>query len=86
MISGPETSKKSGWPVPRYYQDVATGETLPVLVWAMNNQLYQQADGTLRAYSRFGHGEPPITLRSVDTPPSNTPGLKNLFRILNFWK
>lgn len=69
MISGPETSKKSGWPVPRYYQDVATGETLPVLVWGMNNQLYQQADGTLRAYSRFGHGEPPTTLRSVDTPP-----------------
>jgi len=74
LISGPETSKKSGWPVPRYYQDVATGETLPVLAWAMNNQLYQQADGTLRAYSRFGHGEPPMTLRSVDTPPSDTPG------------
>ena len=74
MISGPETSTKSGWPVPRYYQDVSSGETFPVLVWAMNNQLYQQGDGTLRGYSRFGHSQPPITLRPIDTPPSDTPG------------
>jgi len=73
MISGPETSKKSGWPVPRYYQDIATGETLPVLVWAMNFQLYQQADGTLTGYARTGGNQSPITLRSVDSQDSPGP-------------
>jgi hypothetical protein len=61
-------------PTPRYYQNIDTGETLPVLQWAMSYTLYQQADGTLRGYTRAGGSQPPITLRHVDTPPSETPG------------
>ena len=59
---------------PRYYQDTATGETRPVLQWAMEYSLYVQADGTLNGYSRAGGSQPPITLRPVDSPPSDTFG------------
>ena len=61
-------------PTPSYYQNIDTGETRPVLQWAMSYTLYQQADGTLRGYTRAGGSQPPITLRHVDTPPSDTPG------------
>lgn len=59
---------------PRYYQDIATGETRPVLQWALEYSLYVQADGTLNGYSRAGGSQPPITLRPVDSPPSDTFG------------